>query len=76
MTQTGSSFHYMVSQVAAKEGISVGDIKKKPLQKVGAIIGALKSGQIDAMIIVPHIAKPLANSGAAKIIGWINDYDD
>ena len=32
----------------------------KPLQKVGAVIGALKSGQIDAWSIVPHIAKPLA----------------
>ena len=46
----------------------------KPLQKVGAIIGALKSGQIDAWSIVPHIAKPLAGSGAVHIIGNISDY--
>ncbi|WP_420404006.1 ABC transporter substrate-binding protein [Nisaea sp.] len=76
ITQTGSSFHYMASQVAAKEGFAASEISMKPLQKVGAIIGALKSGQIDSMIIVPHIAKPLSKGGAAKIIGWINDYDD
>lgn len=76
ITQTGSSFHYMASQVAAKEGFPTSEISMKPLQKVGAIIGALKSGQVDAMIIVPHIAKPLQKGGAAKIIGWINDYDD
>lgn len=76
ITQTGSSFHYMAAQVAAKEGFDIGEIDLKPLQKVGAIIGALKSGQIDSMIIVPHIAKPLANSGAAHVIGWINEYDD
>ncbi|WP_339850937.1 ABC transporter substrate-binding protein [uncultured Nisaea sp.] len=76
ITQTGSSFHYMASQVAAKEGFDISKISLKPLQKVGAIIGALKSSQIDAMIIVPHIAKPLSKSGAAKIIGWIGDYDD
>jgi NitT/TauT family transport system substrate-binding protein len=76
ITQTGSSFHYMAAQVADREGFPVADISMKPLQKVGAIIGALKSGQIDSMIIVPHIAKPLVDSGAAKVIGWINAYDD
>jgi len=74
ITQTGSSFHYMAAQVAAKEGFAAADIDMKPLQKVGAVIGALKSGQVDAMIIVPHIAKPLSNAGAAHIVGWINDY--
>ena len=55
INQTGSSFHYMASQVAAKEGFDISEISLKPLQKVGAIIGALKSGQIDALIIVQHI---------------------
>ena len=71
LSTAGSSFHYMGSKVAAAEGVSM---KFKPLQKVGAIIGALKSGQIDAWSIVPHIAKPLAKSGAAHIIGNISDY--
>jgi NitT/TauT family transport system substrate-binding protein len=71
MTTAGSSFHYMGSKVAAAEGVS---LKFKPLQKVGAIIGALKSGQIDAWSIVPHIAKPLARSGKVHIIGNIADY--
>ena len=71
MTTAGSSFHYMGSKIAAAEGASLGF---KPLQKVGAIIGALKSGQIDAWSIVPHIAKPLAGSGAVHIIGNVADY--
>lgn len=71
MSTAGSSFHYMGSKVAEAEGASM---KFKPLQKVGAIIGALKSGQIDAWSIVPHIAKPLAGSGAVHIIGNISDY--
>ena len=71
MTTAGSSFHYMGSKVATKEGASV---TFKPLQKVGVIIGALKSGQIDAWSIVPHIAKPLAGSGKVHIIGSISDY--
>lgn len=71
ISQAGSSFHYMGSKIAQKEGVSV---TFKPLQKVGAIIGALKSGQIDAWSIVPHIAKPLAGGGAVHIIGNVADY--
>ncbi|RFP89765.1 ABC transporter substrate-binding protein [Rhodobacteraceae bacterium 63075] len=71
ITQAGSSFHYMGSKIAAAEGAS---LSFKPLQKVGAVIGALKSGQIDAWSIVPHIAKPLAGSGAVHIIGDVADY--
>ncbi|MDF3412927.1 ABC transporter substrate-binding protein [Sulfitobacter sp. M57] len=71
ISTAGSSFHYMGSKVAQAEGI---EMSFKPLQKVGAIIGALKSGQIDAWSIVPHIAKPLAGSGAVHIIGNVSDY--
>ena len=71
MTTAGSSFHYMGSKIAGAEGGKPAFI---PLQKVGAVIGALKSGQIDAWSIVPHIAKPLAASGAVHIIGNVSDY--
>ena len=71
VTQAGSSFHYMGSKIAQAEGIT---LSYKPLQKVGAVIGALKSGQIDGWSIVPHIAKPLAGSGAVHMIGNVSDY--
>lgn len=71
VTQAGSSFHYMGSKIAAAEGVS---LKYRPLQKVGAIIGALKSSQVDAWSIVPHIAKGLGGAGAVQIIGSVADY--
>lgn len=71
VTQAGSSFHYMGSKIAAKDGAK---LSFKPLQKVGAIIGAIKSGQIDSWSIVPHIAEPLAKSGKVHIIGNVADY--
>ncbi|MEH6405521.1 MAG: ABC transporter substrate-binding protein [Sneathiella sp.] len=76
MTQQGSSFHYMAGIIAESNGFSVKDMKLKPLQKVGSMIGALKSGQVDAMAIVPHIASGLAKAGAVKIIGKIQDMSD
>ena len=74
ITQAGSSFHYMLSRVAKKEGFSTKDVHLVPLHKVGAIIGALKSGQVDSWIIVPHIAKALDGAKKARIIGWVNRY--
>lgn len=71
VTQAGSSFHYMGAKLAAAEGI---DLQFTPLQKVGAIIGAMKSGQVDAWSIVPHIAKPLAAAGAWHMIANVSDY--
>jgi NitT/TauT family transport system substrate-binding protein len=76
MTQQGSSFHYMAGIIAKSNGFTVKDMKLKPLQKVGSMIGALKSGQVDAMAIVPHIAAALERGGAAKIIGKIQDMSD
>lgn len=74
ITQPGSSFHYMAHKIAEKEGFTLADMQVKPLQKVGAVIGALKSGQIDAWSIVPHIGKALAGAGAVKHIGMVADY--
>ena len=71
VTQSGSSFHYMGSKMATAENIKLSFV---PLHKVGAIIGALKSGQVDAWSIVPHIAKPLSRSGSVHIIGNVADY--
>ena len=71
VTQAGSSFHYMGAKIAAAEGVEVEFV---PLQKVGAVIGALKTGQIDAWTIVPHIAKPLAGGPEVHIIGDVADY--
>ncbi len=74
ITQTGSTFHYMMARVAEKEGFPLSDMRLVPLQKVGSMIGALKSGQVDTMIMVPHIAKPLVKAGAAKQLGMLYDY--
>ena len=71
MSTAGSSFHYMGSRMAQAEGINM---SFTPLQSVGAIIGALRTGDIAAWSIVPHIAKPLAASGAVHEIGRISNY--
>ncbi|MAB00610.1 MAG: ABC transporter substrate-binding protein [Stappia sp.] len=74
ITQTGSSFHYMAHKIADKEGFARSEITLRPLQKVGAVIGALKSGQIDSWAIVPHIAKAISAGPEIEAIGMVADY--
>lgn len=74
VTTAGSSFHYMAHKIADKEGIRRADIRLKPLQQVGAIVGSLSTGQIDAWSIVPDIGKTLINGPDVKKIGDVADY--
>lgn len=76
VTTAGSSFHYMAHKIADKEGFARSAIQIKPLQKVPAVIAALKSSQIDAWSIVPNIAGGLAKGGEIRVIGRVSDYID
>ena len=72
MTQVGSTFHYMMGRLAEKRGFALSDVTLKPMQSVPNMIAAVKSGQVDSILMVAHIAKALDGAGAAKIIGWVH----
>lgn len=74
ITTHGSSFHYMVHKLADKVGIRRSEIQLKPLQQVGALVGSLSTGQIDAWSIVPDIGKGLIAKPEVKKIGDIAEY--
>ncbi|MEM7566539.1 MAG: ABC transporter substrate-binding protein, partial [Pseudomonadota bacterium] len=74
VTQPGSSFHYMAHKIAEAEGIATDEVRMVPLQKVGAIVGALKSGQVDAWSIVPNVGVGLSNAPEVEMIGLVSDY--
>ena len=74
ITTAGSSFHFMAHKIAQANNIDLADIQLRPLQKLGAIVGALTTGQIDAWAIQPNVAKKMIREGAAKKIGLVSDY--
>ncbi|EEZ34393.1 ABC transporter substrate-binding protein [Brucella sp. NF 2653] len=74
ITTAGSSFHFMAHKIAQTNNIDLKQIQLRPLQKLGAVVGALSSGQIDAWAIQPNIAKKLIREGAARQIGLVADY--
>jgi NitT/TauT family transport system substrate-binding protein len=74
ITTAGSSFHFMAHKIAQAVGVPLSSISLKPLQKLGTLVAALSSGQIDSWAIQQSIAKKMLNEGAAKLIGTISDY--
>lgn len=73
ITQFGSSFHYMAGRIAGHEDIPLTAITLRPLQTIGNMIAAVRTGQIDTTMAIVSQAKPLEASGQAKIIAWVGD---
>ena len=73
ITQFGSSFHYMVGRIAAVEGFDLKSMTLRPLQGIGNMVAAVRTGQVDATMAIASMARPLEASGEARIIGWAGD---
>jgi NitT/TauT family transport system substrate-binding protein len=73
ITQVGSSFHYQIGQIAAAKKFDLKSVSLKPLQSLGNMAAAVKSGQVDAIIVAPHIAHALVKAGEAKLLARVSD---
>jgi NitT/TauT family transport system substrate-binding protein len=73
ITQYGSSFHYMLGRIAEAEHFDASSVTLRPVQQIANMVAAVGSGQVDATIAIASMAKPLAASGQAHIIGWAGD---
>ncbi len=70
ITTAGSSFHFMAHKIAMANNIPLSEIKLRPLQKLGAVVGALSSGQIDSWAIQPNVAKSSSARAPQSRSGW------
>lgn len=73
ITQFGSSFHYMVGRIAEREGFALKSLTLRPLQQIGNMVAAVRTGQVDATMAIASMARPLEAAGEARIIGWAGD---
>lgn len=73
ITQYGSSFHYMIGRLAAAKGFDLKSMTLRPLQQISNMVAAVRTGQVDATMAIASMARPLAASGEAHIIGWVGD---
>jgi NitT/TauT family transport system substrate-binding protein len=73
VTQVGSSFHYSLGLLADKYGFRLSDVKVLPLQSLSNAAAALKGETVDAALLPVSTARPLMESGGAKLLGWVGD---
>lgn len=73
ISQFGSSFHYQIGQIATAQGFKLTDVALKPLQSLPNMMAALKTSQVDAIIVASHLGKMLASANDGKIIGRVSD---
>ncbi|QWI72925.1 ABC transporter substrate-binding protein (plasmid) [Bacillus mycoides] len=76
ITQTGSTYHYMIGRLLELHHLSLKDIELIPLNSVNGMVEALKSGQIDATLLTePHVSNAL-NQGYGKLLVSVGDEMD
>ena len=76
ITQTGSTFHYMIGRLLEEKGLTLSDVELVSLGKIGALMASLQSGQVDAVILnEPNISKVEA-AGYGKILSQVGDTMD
>jgi NitT/TauT family transport system substrate-binding protein len=73
VTQVGSSFHYSLGLLADKYGFKLSEVKVLPLQSLSNSAAALKGETVDAALLPISTARPLMDSGGAKLLGWVGD---
>lgn len=67
ITQTGSTFHYMIGLLARKEGFDLARVRLVPLQSIPNMVSAFKGGQVDALILPSSVALPMIASGEGRL---------
>jgi NitT/TauT family transport system substrate-binding protein len=74
ITQLGSTFHYHLGNVLAKEGLALADVKLVPLQAMPAAMEALKGKQVDAVMLPQPFPGTAEAQGFGKILAWGGDH--
>lgn len=73
ITQTGSTYHYMAGQLLEKHGLSLQDIELIPLNNIKGLMEALKSKQVDAVLLNEPNISTVVEEGYGKVIAQVGD---
>ncbi|MFC0271733.1 ABC transporter substrate-binding protein [Metabacillus herbersteinensis] len=76
ITQTGSTYHYMVGRVVEKYGLGLEDIEVVPLNSIKGLMESLKSKQVDAVLLNEPNITAVVNEGYGKVISQVGEEID
>ena len=70
ITQIGSTFHYMLGNILAKNGMALGDVKPTPLGGVKNMLDTVASNRIDSSFMVQPFCATMENKGIGHLMLW------
>jgi NitT/TauT family transport system substrate-binding protein len=73
VTQLGSTFHYHIGNILEKEGLKLDDVKIVPLQAMPAVMEALRSKEVDAILLAQPFPGDAEAQGFGKVLAWAGD---
>lgn len=76
ITQTGSTYHYMVGRLLEKHGLTLKDIQLTPLNSIGGLMEALKGKQVDAVMLNEPNLTAVVKEGYGRVITQVGDEMD
>jgi len=73
ITQTGSTFHYMLGRLLETKGLKLSDVEVVPLGKLSSVMAALQGKQVDAVILnEPNITR-MEKAGHGRVVVQVGD---
>lgn len=73
ITQTGSTFDYLLGKYLEQNGMKLADVTRTPLGELSNMASALESGQVDAAILPQPLAGKLINEKKGHALVWLDD---
>ena len=73
ITQTGSTFQYSLGLLADKYHFPLDQVRLTALQSLANVAAAVRSGTVDGALLPVTTARPLLDSGDARLLGWVGD---
>ncbi|WP_243633271.1 ABC transporter substrate-binding protein [Paenibacillus xerothermodurans] len=73
ITQTGSTYHYMVGRMLEKHGLTLKDIQLVPLNSIPGLMDSLKSKQVDAVMMNEPNLTAVLKEGYGKVVAQVGD---
>jgi NitT/TauT family transport system substrate-binding protein len=73
ITQTGSTYHYMIGRLLDKHGLTLKDIELIPLNSISGLMESLKSKQVDAVMLNEPNLTAVVKDGYGKVVAQVGD---
>ena len=73
ITQTGSTYHYMVGRLLEVHGLTTEDVELVPLNSIPGLMETLESKQVDAILLNEPNVSRVVSEGYGKVISQVGE---